>query len=99
MDNLLASTEIGTIFLDSNLRIRKFTPQAADAFNLLPQDVGRSIESFTNTLDQPALFSELRRVLETGERIEREVRARGGQPLFMRILPYRAKGETEIGRA
>ena len=94
MDNLLASTDIGTIFLDGKLRIRKFTPQVADAFNLLPQDVGRSIESFTTTLDVPDLASLLRRVVDTGERIEREVCDRTGHPLFMRILPYRAKGGT-----
>jgi two-component system, chemotaxis family, CheB/CheR fusion protein len=40
MDNLLASTDVGTIFLDGQLRIRKFTPQVTDTFGLLPQDVG-----------------------------------------------------------
>ena len=41
MDNLLSSTDVGTIFLDGQLRIRKFTPQIAETFNLLPHDVGR----------------------------------------------------------
>src|SRR6185436_10703058 len=47
MDNLLSSTDIGTIFLDRELRIRKFTPQITDNFNLLPPDIGRPIETFT----------------------------------------------------
>jgi two-component system CheB/CheR fusion protein len=94
MDNLLASTEVGTIFLDGQLRIRKFTPQVAESFNLLPQDVGRSIETFTNTLDQPQLVADVRRVLASGERIEREVRDDHGRSFFLRLLPYRAKGGT-----
>ncbi|CAN5857294.1 chemotaxis protein CheB [soil metagenome] len=94
MDNRLASTEIGTIFLDEKLRIRKFTPQIAESFNLLPQDVGRSIETFTNTMDHPELATDVRRVLATGERCEREVTDQNGRALFVRILPYRAKGGT-----
>ena len=49
MDNLLSSTEVGTIFLDGQLRIRKFTPQIAETFSLVPHDVGRSIETFAHT--------------------------------------------------
>jgi two-component system CheB/CheR fusion protein len=92
MDNLLSSTDIGTIFLDGELRIRKFTPQIAETFNLLPQDVGRSIETFTNTMDRPQLNADIRRVLATGVPIECELRDRRGRAFFLRILPYRAKG-------
>ena len=55
MDNLLASTEIGTIFLDGQLRIRKFTPQVAETFGLLPHDVGRPIETFAHKMRHPGL--------------------------------------------
>ncbi len=44
INNLLASTEIGTLFLDRELRIRRFTPAATHLFNLIPTDVGRSIK-------------------------------------------------------
>ncbi|MGE3768318.1 MAG: chemotaxis protein CheB [Kofleriaceae bacterium] len=94
MDNLLASTEIGTIFLDEKLCIRKFTPQVGEMFNLLPQDVGRSIETFTAAMNMPELVSDVRRVLASGDRIEREVRDRHGHAFFFRLLPYRAKGGT-----
>src|SRR5207244_12603685 len=50
MDNLLASTEIGTIFLDPELKIRKFTPQIAEAFSLVPHDVGRSSETLVHQM-------------------------------------------------
>jgi two-component system CheB/CheR fusion protein len=94
MDNLLASTDIGTIFLDEHLRIRKFTPQVADSFNLMPQDLGRSIETFTNNMQHPELVADVRQVLKSGERVEREVRDHRGRSFFLRILPYRAKGGT-----
>lgn len=92
MENLLSSTDIGTIFLDRELKIRKFTPQIAESFNLLLQDVGRPIETFTYAVDHPELTADLKRVLATGERVERELRDRHGRSFFLRILPYRAKG-------
>ena len=95
MDNLLASTEVGTIFLDRQLKIRKFTPQIADTFDLLPPDVGRSIETFTYKMDHPELVDDLRRVLATGEPIERELRGVRGKAFFLRVLPYRAKGAVD----
>jgi two-component system CheB/CheR fusion protein len=96
MDNLLSSTDIGTIFLDNQLRIRKFTPQIGEAFSLLPHDVGRSIETFTHKLHHPELVDDLKRVLETAEPIERELDGVAGKSLFCRILPYRTKS-TVIG--
>jgi two-component system CheB/CheR fusion protein len=95
MDNLLSSTEVGTIFLNRELKVRKFTPQIADAFNLLPQDIGRSIETFTHTIEHPELIDDLRRTLASGERIERELRDGAGRYFFLRILPYRAKGTSD----
>jgi two-component system CheB/CheR fusion protein len=92
MDNLLSATDIGTIFLDENLHIRKFTPQIAHGFNLLPRDVGRPIETFSHNLEHSSLLTDLRRVLETGTAIERETKDRHGRALFLRVLPYRAKG-------
>ncbi|MBA3392856.1 MAG: PAS domain-containing protein [Deltaproteobacteria bacterium] len=94
MDNLLASTDVGTIFLDENLRIRKFTPQVAENFNLMPQDLGRSIETFTNNMQHPDFIADLRKVLATGERVEREVRDQHNRSYYLRVLPYRAKGGT-----
>lgn len=95
MENLLASTDVGTIFLDKQLRIRKFTAPIATTFNLLPQDVGRSIETFHHDMGHPALADDLRRVLATGAQVERELRERSGKSYFLRLLPYRAKGDID----
>jgi two-component system CheB/CheR fusion protein len=92
MDNLLASTDVGTIFLDAELRIRKFTPQVAATFSLVPHDVGRSIEAFAHKMDHPELVQDLKRVLATGQSIERDLAEVLGRSYFLRILPYRAKG-------
>ena len=95
MDNLLASTEIGTIFLDGQLRIRKFTPQITETFGLLPHDVGRSIETFAHKMRHPGLVEDLRRVLTSGQAVERDLTDPHGKAYFLRLLPYRAKGVVD----
>jgi two-component system CheB/CheR fusion protein len=95
MDNLLSSTEVGTIFLDAQLRIRRFTPQIAASFNLVPHDAGRSIETFAHRLDHPELVDDLRRVLAHGHVVEHELPDVDGKTYFLRILPYRVKGTVE----
>ncbi|WP_394821166.1 chemotaxis protein CheB [Pendulispora albinea] len=95
MDNLLSSTDVGTIFLDRDLKVRKFTPQIAEKFHLLPQDAGRSIETFTHDIDHPGLIEDLKHVLTTGERVERDLTAHRDNAFFLRILPYRAKGAVD----
>ncbi|MBA4066593.1 MAG: chemotaxis protein CheR [Isosphaera sp.] len=92
MENLLASTEVHTVFLDRDLCVRKFTPKVADAFNLLPQDIGRRIDHFTHSIDHPGLLDDLRAVLATAAPVERQVRDRRGHWFLLRVLPYRAAG-------
>ena len=95
MDNLLASTEVGTIFLDAHLRIRKFTPQAAGIFGLVPHDVGRPIETFVHKMRHPELVEDLKRVLASGQAVERDLAEVNGRPFFLRLLPYRVKGAAD----
>jgi two-component system, chemotaxis family, CheB/CheR fusion protein len=95
MENLLASTDIGTVFLDSQLRIRNFTPRAAEIFHLLPHDIGRPIENLKHSMDYPELAADFRRVLESGKPIEKELRHGAQRAFFTRILPYRAKGAID----
>ncbi|WP_404308582.1 chemotaxis protein CheB [Neorhodopirellula lusitana] len=97
MDNLLKSTEIGTIFLDQELRIRKFTPAIGEAFYMLQQDVGRPIEHIASNLDVADLHEEVRSVLRTDIPIEREARNRDGRVFLLRIQPYRDENGTPSG--
>jgi two-component system CheB/CheR fusion protein len=95
MDNLLSSTEVGTIFLDRDLCIRRFTPKIAETFNLLPRDIGRRIDIFSNTLGQGDLTGDLENVRDTGVPIQREICDRNDAWFYLRIFPYRAKGTVE----
>lgn len=95
IDNLLRSTDVGTIFLDRDLLIRKFTPKIAHAFQLLPQDIGRRIDSFAHNILHEGLLDDVRRVLETAEPTERDVQDRLGEWYLLRILPYRTKEKVE----
>lgn len=89
MENLLLSTEIHTIFLDGNLCIRKFTPRIGEAFNLLPQDVGRRIDTFSHNLNYPGLQTDIQQVLATSEIVEKQTQDHLGRWFLLRILPYR----------
>jgi two-component system CheB/CheR fusion protein len=95
MDNLLSSTEIATIFLDRDLNIRKFTPQIAETFTLVPHDVGRSIETFAHRMDHPELVEDLKRVVATELPIERHLSDVNGKSFYLRVLPYRARGAVD----
>lgn len=97
MDNLLQSTDLGTVFVDKEARIRKYTPAVASTFSLIPQDVGRPIDHFAHRIRDPHMMDHIRQVLETGERIEREVQNRAGDWLLMRILPYRTEDASMEG--
>lgn len=88
MDNLLSSTEIGTVFVDQELRIKRFTPAVAKVFNLLPQDVGRPIEHISHSFSQTDLLADIRAVAATGKPIDREVTGRDGAVFYLRVLPY-----------
>lgn len=87
MDHLLKSTDIGTIFLDSNLRIRRFTPSANKAFNLIAQDVGRPISHVTYRFEGAEFLNLVDEVLDGGAVREREVNV-DGRAHLLRILPY-----------
>ena len=91
MDNLLHSTDVGTVFVDKEARIRKYTPAVASTFSFIPQDIGRPIDHFAHRIRDPKMMERIRSVLETGEGVEREVQNRAGDWLLMRILPYRTE--------
>lgn len=93
-DNLLASTNIHTVFLDGDLNIRLFTPKAVEVFNFAKEDIGRKFDSFTHKLNLTSLASDLKQVLETGCLVEREVLDQRQHSFLLRILPYMATGKV-----
>ena len=93
MDQLLATTDIGTLFLDVDLRIRRVTNGIERAYDLTREDVGRSIEAFSHRLDVDDLPARMREVMATGRPYEREVRDREGRAFLLRLQPYRLAGQ------
>ncbi|MEZ6060840.1 MAG: chemotaxis protein CheB [Planctomycetaceae bacterium] len=95
IDNLLTTTNVHTLFLDSRLRLRRFTPRIAELFNLIPQDIGRSIDSFTHRLQELNLSGTIQEVIRTEQPIHRETRDEDGQWYLLRIFPYLSRGTVE----
>jgi two-component system CheB/CheR fusion protein len=90
LDNLLHSIEVGVLFLDEKLCIRKYTSQVANVFRLLPQDVGRRFDNFAPTIQHEGLEEDVLAVQKSGQPIGREVTSREGVIYLLRILPYRS---------
>ena len=88
LDNLLRSTEIGTVFLDDDFVIRRFTPAAAGFINIIPRDIGRSIAHLSTNIDYPGFLADIRKVFGGREAMERHVRVHDGRWVLTRILPY-----------
>jgi len=89
LQNLMAAMDFGTLFLDSGLRIKRFTPGMADLFSITPGDVGRPITDFTHQLDYEGLVADAHAVLNDLAPVEREIRSRKGGCYQARIRPYR----------
>lgn len=89
MKNLLNSTDIATLFLDGELRVRRFTNQTAKLIKLIPGDAGRPITDIATELEYPALAEDAREVLRTLVFAERQAPTKGGRWYTVRILPYR----------
>ena len=97
MNNLLQSTEVSTIFLDTELRIRKFTASAAEYVNLVSSDEGRPIHHFAHTFDDVNLHACAQDVLEEGEFIDREIKNENDKWYRFRALPYLTADEIVKG--
>jgi two-component system CheB/CheR fusion protein len=89
MKNLLDSTDIATLFLDKDLKVRRFTPQASKIIRLLPGDTGRPITDLTSELRYPELAPDAREVLRKLTAIEKSISAVDGRWFTVRIMPYR----------
>jgi len=89
MKNLLNSTDIATLFLDNDLTVRRFTPQATRIIKLIQSDVGRPITDIVSDLEYRQLADDVREVLEKLAFREREAAAKDGRWFQVRTMPYR----------
>lgn len=89
LNNLIASANIATVFMDRGMRIKRYTPRVADIFNIIPTDIGRSLLDITHRLNYPELTDDAAVTFETLRPVEREVRSTEGHYYIVRLLPYR----------
>jgi len=90
MNNLLAGTGVGTIFVDHHLCIQRFTPTITQVINLIASDVGRPVGHIvSNLMDYDHLVADVQQVLDTLAPKEVEVQSRNGKWFVLRIRPYR----------
>lgn len=89
INNLLEATQIATVFLDSNLNIRRFTPKALNIIPLCPSDVGRPFSDFSNNLINVDLPQMARKVMRTLMYEDLFLHSKNGNIFRTRIIPYR----------
>ncbi len=90
LQNLISVTDVGTLFLDKDLRIRRLTPKVMDLLNITANDEGRPVSDFTHRLvNHPGLGHDARAVLADLMPLECEVRSDAGRWYLLRMRPYR----------
>ncbi len=89
IENLLASSNVATVFVDKKMAIRRYTPTACDIFHLIASDLGRSLEHVVNRLEYPELIQDCRAVLESEDSREREIQSEGDGRYIARLFQYR----------
>jgi two-component system CheB/CheR fusion protein len=97
LNNLLAATDIATLFLDREMRIQRFTPKIADIFSMRTTDRGRPVADLTHRLGYEQLLADAESVLRNLQPVEREVRDQAGRWYLTRLLPYRSAEDRIAG--
>lgn len=94
LENLMEATKVGTLFLDADLQIMRFTPELATLFNVRPVDIGRPIADLTHSLRYDDLEADARQVLDTTRPLERHVVSVRGGSYLAQWQPYRTPAGT-----
>ncbi len=99
LQNLMAATDFGTLFLDSNLLIKRFTERVTELFRITPNDEGRPITDFAHQLEYDDLIKDMRSVLSDLAPIRREIHSRRDRWYDVRMRPYRTVDDKVDGVA
>lgn len=97
MNNLLNSMQVAAIFLDTSLRVKRYTDQARDLVRLINSDIGRPLSDLTSSLRYESLLPDCQRVLATLIPIEKEAMDESGTWYLVRLIPYRTAGNVIEG--
>ncbi len=97
LSNLVKNTEIGALYLDSNLCIRKITPIMSRVTNILESDIGRPVSHLSGMQSYPKMISDIEQVMDKLQTIEREIKDQDGAVWLVRIRPYRTESHSVEG--
>ena len=89
LSNFISSADLPMVTVGRDLRVRRLTPAAQKAFNLLPTDVGRSLEHIKFSLAVDDIAAIIDEVIASVQPWERDVRDRDGRWWVLRVLPFR----------
>ncbi|WP_170885595.1 CheR family methyltransferase [Bacillus alkalicellulosilyticus] len=89
IDNLLISTNLATVFLDEELKIKRFTPEITKIINLMDVDIGRPLSHISHNLAYQDLLVDAQHVLQQHKRLTKEVKSHNDKWYSLRIYPYR----------
>ncbi|MEQ8238458.1 MAG: chemotaxis protein CheB [Cyclobacteriaceae bacterium] len=96
INNILTNTEIAIIFLDLELKIKKFTPRITDFIDLIPSDINRPIQNFVTKLNYPEFHTDLQHVVNTLNNIDKEIESYE-KSYICRMKPYRTLENVVTG--
>ena len=97
INNLLHNIDVGTIFLDSDLKIRKYTESATQIFNILEIDVGRPLAHISLNAHYPEINDDVKRVSRSLKSIDKKIMDLEGNWFLVKILPYREQDYSSNG--
>ncbi len=97
LQDLMGASSIATVFLDRELKIKRYTPSAVPLFNFIPTDIGRPLSDLALQLDFGTIVADAEKVLSDLIPIEREVRDVAGHWFIARVTPYRSRDDRVGG--
>jgi two-component system CheB/CheR fusion protein len=97
LQNLIAATDFGTLFLDADLCIKWFTPRITDLFRITARDEGRPVTDFAHQLEYDGLVKDAQAVLAQLAPVKRELRSQDGRWYDVRTRPYRTADDKIDG--
>ncbi len=97
INNLLNCSDIATLFLDRELRVKLYTPASTQLYNLIPADIGRPFAHLSGRISDQQLGADARKVLNTLQPVEREIVTKDHNHYLVRVLPYRTAADVIDG--
>ncbi len=97
LQNFIVASDIATVFIDNAMRIKRYTPQAVNVFNLIPSDINRPLLDITVRLNYEALAQDAENAFQSLQTIERAIHSADGKHYLARIRPYRTADDRIDG--